>query len=254
MPTLVPIRYVGDAVVNEHPISGRAKRWFPGELAAVPEPHASLLVRALKGFEIEAAGNEVENLAGWSRSSTGALAGLLDPDTGAARSALKPALLIATIQPQTAITGTTLEQVIARIAIPRANLTPTTAIRVETMWTCTSSANAKQVRIAHGLPSFVVDDGSAFIHWAGGSYTTQTGFSLVNHLYFAGSMNVQNGGMVSSVNGFGSSGGATVFTSSILYDNATALELAFTGKLALGSESLRLVGGMISVMSPSLDA
>jgi len=51
--TMILIRYTGDAPRSERQITGRGKRWWPGELRAVPEATATTLAGAGQGWEVE---------------------------------------------------------------------------------------------------------------------------------------------------------------------------------------------------------
>lgn len=124
------------------------------------------------------------------------------------------------------VTGTTSETVLATIPIPANSLGVNGTLRITTLWTITSSANNKTLRVKLG--------GTPFLDIA---MTTTASAHFQTHIRNRGAANSQIGFILGSGFPFSTSGGSP---STGAVNTATAQNLEITGQLANGTETITL--------------
>jgi hypothetical protein len=143
--------------------------------------------------------------------------------------------------PNTALTGTTSETIQASIRIPANTLGATGAIRVTANWTMTNNANAKNLFIRLGA-SGNTSTGSMWIS----APTTSAGYQTIIMIRAAGAANAQS----SFPAGAGGVGGSSGALSTAAVDTTADSFVNINGQLAVGTDTLTLVGYSVEVMHP----
>jgi hypothetical protein len=144
--------------------------------------------------------------------------------------------------PNTPLTGTTSETNIAAIRIPAGSMGPFGVVRVSALFSCTNNANNKTVTFRFTQASGAVAGG--FI--AAPVVTTVTAISLQTTIRAAGVTNSQQ--VYPSINApFGS---VSTANDVIAVDTTADSFVNINGTLAVGTDTLTLLGYTVEVMHP----
>lgn len=133
------------------------------------------------------------------------------------------------------VTGTTSETTLATVAVPANALGPNGMLRITSLWSFTSSANTKTLKVAFG--------GSNFVHI---TPTATQSFQTVTTIFNRNAANAQVGPITAagSGGGFGSLG-SSLFTATV--DTTTSKDVQFKATLANAGESITLEAYLIEL-------
>lgn len=142
--------------------------------------------------------------------------------------------VIASSGAELTLTGTTTSTELATVVIPGGSMGPNGCLRVATLWSCTNSANNKIIKCMLN---------GTFDMFNGHTMTTTAG---VKHERFLWNRNSESAQV--QFGAWGDSYEASSAAATAAINTAVDVNLVFSGQLALGTETLKLLGYTVEII------
>ena len=161
---------------------------------------------------------------------------------GAGASVASGAYWYSQTYPNTSVTGTGAETVLADVAIPANAIGPTGILRITTAWTATNSANNKNLR--GRFSSTANSTAGTQVHGVtSNTWAVLQTQSIMRNANATGSQTSFNNG----VNSY-AAGSSTLVAASV--DTTQVTHVTITGQLALSTETITLLGVTVEALRP----